>query len=152
MPDWSLRPLMYIVRGSSMEPSLFDGDVLLVRRLRRGPRHGDVVIVNASKATDSGWQVKRIVGVAGDRVSLEGGLLYINGQHHPEPYLNGLPADLGTRTRSWLVGTDECMVFGDNRAHSTDSRDWGPIPLARLAGVAVVRLWPIINRRPVRLR
>ena len=152
MLSLDLRPLMYIVRGSSMEPSLFDGDVLLVRRPRRVPRRGDVVVVNPSGATDSGWQVKRVVGLAGETISFEDGLLYINGLHRPEPYLGGLPADPGIRSRSWLVGTDECMVLGDNRAHSTDSRDWGPIPLARLIGLAVVRLWPLISRRPIRLR
>ena len=152
MLDWSLRPLMYVVRGSSMEPSLSDGDVLLVTRLRREPQRGDVVILNPPGEPGSGWQVKRIVGLPGDRVSLECGLLHINGLHHPEPYLGGLPADPGTRTRSWLVGTDECMVFGDNRAHSMDSRDWGPVPLARLTGVSVVRMWPLIRKRPARLR
>ena len=135
-----------------MEPSLSDGDVLLVKRFRRRPRRGDVVVVDQSGATDSGWKVKRIVGVAGDRVSLECGLLYVNDLHHPESYLGGLPADLGTLKRSWLVGPDECMVFGDNRAHSTDSREWGPISIARITGVAVIRLWPLTSRRPFRLR
>ena len=135
-----------------MEPSLSDGDVLLVRRLRRRPRRGDVVVVNLSGATDSRWQVKRVVGVAGDRVSFECGLLYVNDLHHPESYLGGLPADLGMRKRSWLVGPDECMVFGDNRAHSTDSREWGPISMASITGVAVIRLWPLTSRRPFRLR
>ncbi len=147
-----LRLSLYVVRGSSMEPSLFDGDVLLVTERRRRLRRGDVVIVSSPDAVDVGWHVKRIVGLAGDRVSFECGLLYVNGEHHPEPYLGGLPADIGLRSRSWLVGHDECVVLGDNRAHSTDSRDFGPVPVTRLAGVLVMKLWPPGGGRPQRIR
>ena len=147
MPYLGLRPMLYVVRGSSMEPSLFDGDVLLVTRPRRSPRRGDVAIVGAPTGMDVGWQVKRVVGLPGDRVSFECGLLYVNGAHHPEPYLEGLPAAVGLASRSWQVGSDECIVLGDNRARSTDGRDFGPIPLTRLVGLALVRLWPLLGRR-----
>ena len=142
MLHFDLRHSLYVVRGSSMEPSLFDGDLLLVRRLNRQLRRGDVVVVDLSDASDVRWQVKRVVGLPEDLVTFECGLLYINGLRHTEPYLGGLPADLGTRSRSWLIGSDECILLGDNRAHSTDSRDWGPVSSTRLGGVAVVRLWP----------
>ena len=148
-----LRPTLYLVRGPSMEPSLFDGDVLLVTSPRRSPRRGDVAIVGAPTGMDVGWQVKRVVGLPGDHVSFECGLLYVNGAHHPEPYLGGLPADVGLASRSWQVGSDECVVLGDNRARSTDSRDFGPIPMTRLAGLAVVRLWPFYRKgRRARVR
>ena len=143
MLRFGLRNSLYVVRGSSMEPSFFDGDVLLVSGPRRSLRRGDVVIIRIPDDAGAGWQVKRIVGLAGDRVAFECGLLYINGAHHPEPYLGGLPADSGARSRSWLVEFDECMVMGDNRAHSSDSRESGPVPLTSLTGVVVMRLWPI---------
>lgn len=152
MPYLGLRLLLYVVRGASMEPSLFDGDVLLVTGRRRQLRRGDVVIVNSPGGTDTGQHVKRVVGLTGDRVSFECGLLYVNGEHLPEPYLGGLPADIGLKSRSWLVGRDECVVLGDNRAHSTDSRDFGPIPVTRLAGVLIVKLWPPGTGRPRRIR
>ena len=147
-----LRPLIYVVRGGSMEPSLVDGDVLLVTRFSRHLRRGDVAIISSTGDMDTGWHVKRVVGLSGDQVSFDGGLLYINGDHHPEPYLGGLPADIGLRSRSWRVGPDECMVLGDNRAHSTDSRDYGPVSLTCLAGIAVVRLWPLGGDRPLHVR
>lgn len=134
-----------------MEPSLFDGDVLLVRRLNRQLRRGDVVVVHISDRSKGQWQVKRVVGLPNDHISFGDGLLHVNGEHHPEAYLGGLPADLGTTSRSWQVGPGECLVLGDNRAHSTDSRDFGPIPSTNLAGIAVIRLWPLISRRPVSL-
>ena len=148
---FDLRHSLYVVRGSSMKPLLFDGDVLLVRRLSRQPQRGDVVIASPSGRSNAAWQVKRVVGLPEDLVSFECGLLYINGEHHSEPYLFGLPADLGATSRSWRVGPDQCVVLGDNRAHSTDSRDFGPIPLTSLAGIAVIRLWPIGARRPLRI-
>ena len=64
-----LRPLMYVVRGASMEPSLFEGDVLLVTRLVRHLRRGDVVILCTTVDTGMRWQVKRVVGLPEDRVS-----------------------------------------------------------------------------------
>ncbi len=146
------RHSLYVVRGSSMKPSLLDGDILVVRKLNRKLRRGDVVVVDLPSSSDTRWQVKRVVGLPDDQVSFEDGLLHVNGKHLREPYLFGLPADLGANSRSWRVGPDECMVLGDNRAHSTDSREFGPVPLASLAGIAVVRLWPLIGRRPIRLR
>lgn len=143
MLRFGLRNSLYVVRGASMEPSFFDGDVLLVAGPRRDLRRGEVVIVRIPDSSGAGWQVKRIVGLAGDRVSFECGLLYINGLHYPEPYLGGLPADLGARSRSWHVRSGECMVMGDNRVHSSDSRESGPVPLTSLTGVVVMRLWPI---------
>lgn len=147
MLRFGLRNSLYVVRGASMEPSFFDGDVLLVAGPQRKPCLGDIVIVRLPDDAGAGWQVKRIVGLAGDRIAFECGLLYINGAHHREPYLGGLPADLGARSRSWRVGSGECMVMGDNRARSTDSREFGPIPLTSLTAVVVMRLWPIGRRR-----
>ena len=62
------------------------------------------------------------------RVSFESGLIHTSTGYTTLGTITseGLPADPGTRTMSWLVGPGECMVFGDNRAHSTDSREWGP--------------------------
>ena len=144
--------MLYVVRGASLEPSLFDGDVLLVRRIRRKPRRGDFVVVSTEGRKDVEWQVKRVVGLPDEVVSFECGLLFINGIHGPEPYLAGLPADLGTRSRSWLVGSDEFIVLGDNRAHSTDSRDFGPVPMQSLVGVAVARPWPPGRGKPFWIR
>ena len=164
----SLRLRLYMVRGVSMEPTLFDGDVLLASSPRRSPRRGDIVIVRApdiigqSRAgrpstgvggeASSAWQVKRIVGLPGDSVSFESGLLFVNGERFAEPYLGGLPADVGTRSLSWRMGPDEILTLGDNRAHSVDGRRSGPAPLASIEGVVIARLWPVRRRRGRRSR
>ena len=88
------------------------------------------------------WQIKRVVGLPGDCVSLQDGLLFINGARHVEPYLRGLPAALGAFSESWRVGDRQVFVMGDSRAHSTDSRQWGAIPAARVVGTAALRVWP----------
>ena len=151
MLNLGLWPLLYVVRGSSMEPSLLNGDVLLVTRWRRQLRRGDIVIVDSPDGTDIGWQVKRVVGLPGDVVSFECGLMYVNGDHHPESYLAGLPADVGLESRAWQTGSDEFIALGDNRAHSTDSRHYGPIALNRVVGIALLRAWPLGGGRPRRV-
>ena len=60
----------------------------------------------------------------------------------PEPYLAGLPAAIGLEERSWRVGRDEYFVMGDNRAHSTDSRDFGPVSAEMVLSVVWLRWWP----------
>ena len=74
-----------------MEPLFSAGDVLLVTGARRKPDRGRVVVVAMPLGTCPRWQIKRVVGLPGDRLTLDGGLLFINGTHYPEPYLKGLP-------------------------------------------------------------
>lgn len=92
------------------------------------------------------WSVKRVVGLPGESLTFEDGLLFINGTHHGEPYLRGLPAYLGLGSMSFEVG-DRCyFLLGDNRAHSDDSRSFGSIGDACIAGIVACRLWPLFGR------
>lgn len=125
-----------------MEPTLRDGELLAIARARGAPRGGSIALVDTGEAAAARWQIKRVVGLPGDWLELRDGLLYINGSHHPEPYLNGLPAYLGTEAHSWELADGECFLLGDNRVHSSDSRMYGPISTARIAGVLLARLWP----------
>lgn len=129
-----------------MEPSLYDGDLLLVRKPRRALRRGRMVIIDTPIESVSRWQVKRIVGLPGDSLAFEDGLLFINGAPHPEPYLRGLPAYLGLDRISIDVGEGHYFVLGDNRSHSTDSRAYGAIEASRISGLVTGRLWPIFRR------
>ena len=132
-----------------MEPSLHDGDLLLVTASRRALRRGRVVIIDAPRENGPRWQVKRVVGLPGDSLAFKDGLLFINDAPHPEPYLQGLPAYLGLDSASFDVGDRHYFVMGDNRAHSVDGRSFGPIDASLIAGVVVARLWPW---PPIRLR
>ena len=87
-------------------------------------------------------ELKRVVGLAGEEVRLEDGLLYVDGAALDEPYLGGLPPTLGLGTRTWRLEPGEYFVMGDNRAHSTDSREYGPVKADMLVGRVVLRYWP----------
>ena len=126
-----------------MDPALRDGDLALVAKRRRPPARGRIVVVEAAGgAGGAALRIKRVVGLPGERVELRDGLLFINGAHFPEPYLGGLPANAGLGCASWTLGADEYFVMGDNRAHSHDSRRYGPARAREIVGAVVARVRP----------
>ena len=140
--------IRYVVRGISMSPSFNPGDRLLVNRgaYRTAlPALGNAVIVR-DPGEPGRMSLKRIVGLPGEELRLLDGMLYIDGCHMSEPYLEGLPASPGLGDRRWELGDRECFVMGDNRAHSTDSRDFGPIAVNLMLGRVWLRYWPVRRR------
>jgi signal peptidase I len=79
-----------------------------------------------------GLFVKRVIGIAGDRVAIRDGAVYLNGRKLREPYADG-PTDGAGR---YDVPAEHVFVLGDNRAQSCDSRVWGPLAVRRVIGVA----------------
>ena len=129
-----------VVRGTSMEPTLRDGDRLVVDRLARridGIEHGAVVVLRNPVEGDIDF-VKRVVALPGDRVALRGGRLLVNGreaegfEHVADDY--DMP--------ELLVPADHFFVLGDNRPVSADSRDFGIVPAPLLLGTVRARVWP----------
>ena len=129
-----------------MEPSLYDGDLLLVAPPRRPVHRGRIVVIDAPGENGPRWRVKRVVGLPGETVLFEDGLLFINDVQRREPYLRGLPAYLGLDRMSFQVGSGRYFVLGDNRAHSDDSRAFGAIGADRVVGIVAARLWPLARR------
>ncbi|HSJ88356.1 MAG TPA: signal peptidase I [Anaerolineales bacterium] len=128
------------VDGFSMRPTLQDGEYILVNKLayKLGtPQRGDIVVfifpVNPEEDL-----IKRVIGLPGDTISVQGGVLSINGVAMNEPYINAPPAYEGT----WTVSPDELFVLGDNRNDSRDSHQWGLLPIKNVIGRAVVIYWP----------
>lgn len=128
-----------------MAPSLYDGDLLLVAPPRHPTRRGRIVIIGTPCENGPRWQVKRVVGLPGETLLFDDGLLFINGIQYPEPYLRGLPAYLGLDKMSFRIPDDHYFALGDNRAHSEDSRSFGAIGANRIAGTFVARLWPLVR-------
>ena len=128
-----------------MTPFFKPGERLLVSRTAyraRMPARGDAVVIRDPR--DAGRRyLKRIVGLPGEELRLFEGMLLIDGGYMPEPYLRGLPASLGLSGRVWQLGNKEYFVMGDNRAHSTDSREFGPIDLGLILGRVWFRWWPL---------
>ncbi len=136
---------VYSVRGDSMIPSLHASDWLLVSRralVANSPRRGDLVVVWDPRADERRF-IKRVVGLPGEEVRLSDGMLFVDGKRLHEPYLEGLPASPGLEESAWALQHGQYFVMGDNRAHSTDSREFGPVGLGEMEGRAWFRFWPV---------
>lgn len=138
----------FIVRGASMEPTLDNGEYLIVDQLSyrfHAPERGDVVIFRYPK-NPSVFFIKRVIGLPGETVELVGTKVIIGGgSEEPitldESFLD--PARVRPEYGTYTLKGDEYFVMGDNRAESSDSRSWGPLPKEDLVGRAVVRLFPL---------
>jgi signal peptidase I len=86
--------------------------------------------------------IKRVVGVPGDRIRMQNGVLFVNQKQQKEPYLNADSPSSGS-FGPVVVPEGHVFVMGDNRGNSADSRVFGPVPLENLRGKAILRFWPI---------
>ncbi len=133
----------FLVQGSSMEPSLHDGERLLVDKVTyrfREPRRGEVVVFAYPKDPRRKF-IKRIIGLPGDVVEIRNRQLFVNGEPVEEGYIRGpMYQPFGPYT----VPEGAVWVLGDNRNNSEDSRfaDVGPVPFERLVGRALIIYWP----------
>jgi signal peptidase I len=128
------------VDGSSMEPSLHSGEFVIVNRLayRFGePKLGDVVVFHFP-GDPSQEYIKRIIGLPGDTVRIAAGIVTVNGVILNEPYIAARPRYEGT----WEVPDGHIYVLGDNRNNSSDSHNFGPVPLENMIGEAFFIYWP----------
>ncbi len=82
------------------------------------------------------------MGLPGEEVSTRDGELLIDGGRLSEPYLDGLPSSMGLERQSWRLGQGQYFVVGDNRTHSTDSREFGAVDVGLIVGKASRRVWP----------
>ena len=130
------------IDSGSMLPTLRAGDQVLVdKRAYRDalPRRGDLVIFHAPRSGEV--TLKRAIGLPGDTVAIEDGVLVVNGRRRQEPYADAHAID-SVYFGPARVPADAVFVLGDNRADSLDSRDFGAVPHRDLMGRVQVRLWP----------
>jgi signal peptidase I len=129
------------VVGRSMAPTLAESSFYLLNRWIlhvRAPQRAEIVVLR--DPLDNGLSVKRIVGVAGDRIHLTHGRIYVNGLELPEPYLpSGTPTFCApsVQEQSFECGQREYFVLGDNRNCSLDSRAYGPVPRQKILGLII---------------
>ena len=128
------------VIGVSMEPSLYNGQKILINRLAytlTTPKIGDVVVFLPNGNENSHYYVKRVVAKAGDTVHIKDGRLYVNGIQVDEPDMDKI-AEAGIATNVIILASDECFVLGDNRNNSEDSRsaNIGPVKNKDILGKA----------------
>jgi signal peptidase I len=130
-----------VVKGNSMEPALHDGDRLVVDRVSYqlgSVQRGDVVVLRYPKNPAVDF-VKRIVAVPGDRISMDGGMLFVNGDVADD---YGCIPDHETLAEI-VVPPEQFFVLGDNRPISCDSREFGLVAAEMLKGRVRARFWPL---------
>ncbi len=138
----------FLVQGSSMVPTLQDGERLLVDKLTwrfREPKRGEVVVFKYPSDTRRKF-IKRIIGVPGDQVLIKQGYVYVNGEKLEESYINGPTFGAIYRDSGPVeVPQGRYFVLGDNRTNSDDSRyeDVGLVERKLLVGRALFRYWPL---------
>lgn len=135
------------VSGSSMETTLSDGDNLIVDKISyrfKEPERFDIIVFPYQHAEDT-YYIKRIIGLPGETIQIRSGNIYINGELLVEEYGNERMEESGIATEPITLGEDEYFVLGDNRNHSSDSRDpnVGVLKRENLIGKAWIRIWPL---------
>jgi len=128
------------VEGLSMQPTLNDGEFVLVNRLsyRFGSiERGDIIVFNHPAAPDQDL-IKRVIGLPGDQVTINSGQVFLSGHVLNEPYIAAAPSYSG----EWNVPANYVFVLGDNRNNSSDSHKWGMLPVENIMGKAIVIYWP----------
>jgi signal peptidase I len=140
-----VRPLVaepFRIPSASMAPTIESGDHVLVNKLAyrdAAPDRGELAVFHAPGTGEV--TLKRVIGVPGDRVGLEDGVLVVNGRRQREPYAD--PATIDSEYFGPVtVRPGTVFVLGDNRADSVDSRDFGAVPTDRLIGRVAARIWP----------
>jgi signal peptidase I len=155
----------FLVEGPSMLPTFTSGNYLLVDKFTyqflHDPKRGDVVVFDIPdpkhsfhtcflKVGGSCWfetnryLIKRVMGLPGEKVSLNNGVMTIYNTENPMGFVVDDSEILYNNTDSdeRTLGENEYYVMGDNRANSSDSRYWGPLPKDKIVGTPILRLTP----------
>ena len=132
------------VEGTSMMPSLDDQERIFVNKFvyRIGAiQRGDIVVFRYPRDPSKSY-IKRVIGVAGDRVRIEDGQVFLNDRPIEEDYV---PRDFADQRScpELTVPSESFFVLGDHRNMSNDSRDFGPVNQAFIFGKAVFGYWPM---------
>ena len=128
------------VVGVSMEPSLYNGQSILVDRFAyvlSSPKRGDVIVFLPNGNENAHYYVKRVVAVPGDEVLIENGVLYVNGDKNT--WTEEKILDAGIAENNQTIRKGEYFCIGDNVNNSEDSRsaNVGPVKDSDIIG----RVW-----------
>ena len=150
----------YTIKGDSMNPTLKDGDHVLVNIIgyKVGTvKKGNVIVFHANQKDD---YVKRVIGTPGDKVYYRDDQLIINGKKVKEPYLEynmkrkqgeyitgslDIKDLAGAKHNSNVIPQHKYLVLGDNREVSKDSRAFGLIDEKQIVGKVSLRFWPLTD-------
>jgi signal peptidase I len=131
------------VEGTSMLPQLEDRDRLFINKFVyhfSSIEHGDVVVFHYPRDPEKSY-IKRVIGVPGDRIRIERGRVWRNGNVQSESYVPEVFRGGGSMDEI-TVPAGAYFVMGDHRSISSDSRDFGPVGRSLIYGKAIFVYWP----------
>jgi signal peptidase I len=132
------------VEGTSMLPMLEDQDRLFINKIayRVGDIHqGDVVVFQYPRDLSKSY-IKRVIALPGDRLRIDHGRVFVNGNLLPEPYVPERFTD-DRSAPEMVLAPHQYWVMGDHRSISSDSRDFGPVDRDLIYGKAAFVYWPV---------
>lgn len=158
-----LEPVM--VKGDSMNDTLHDEQKLIVYKLNyffAKPERGDIIVFQYQPGAFGNIPVldkipflrkafpdfkeinyiKRAIALPGDAIDIKAGHVYVNGELIDEPYAKGITLPKSLELPA-TVPENKVFVLGDNRQHSSDSRDIGFVKMSKIKGKAVLRVYPL---------
>lgn len=133
------------VVGPSMNPTLKEGDILIVNKLLYNigkPDRNDIVVL----MQDEKYMVKRVVGLPGEVVEYKDNYVIVNGEKYKETFIDTDKVhtnDFSVKDLGYdVIPEGKYLVLGDNRENSLDSRDYGLVDEKEIVGKVWLRLWP----------
>ncbi len=124
------------VNGDSMNPTLKDGDIMILNRIDyklNGLNRFDIVVLKK----DGEYLIKRVIGLPGEEIKYKNNKLYINGKYIKENYTRKVSADIDE-----VIPEGKYYVLGDNRLNSLDSEEFGPVSGSKILGKTKLTLFP----------
>lgn len=140
----------FIVVGNSMKPTFENGDYLIIDRLSyktlRDPSRFEVIVFHPPYDKKV-YYIKRVIGLPGETVTVNGNDVEISGPNGDNKFKLDEPyrSSNGEKNATVELGEDEYFVMGDNREVSSDSREWGKLSKSSISGRAFIRLFPITS-------
>lgn len=135
------------MHGVSMEPTLSDGNSILINKLIyriSSPKRYDVVVFKQSGKEHSYYTIKRVIGLPGETIEIKSGAVFINGEPLEEKFNTEAIVNGGLAEQPLLLEDHEYFLIGDNRNNSEDSRfaNIGPVLAGDILGKAWIRISP----------
>src|SRR3989344_848078 len=136
------------IKGASMEKTFYNGEYIMTSKVTykfRKQHRGDVVVFKSLKNPDIDY-IKRIIGLPGDKIEIKNSEVYVNNRMLTENYIsdktNLWEGGFIRENEPFIVPENMLFVMGDNRPRSSDSREFGPIPIESIIGEVFYRYFP----------
>lgn len=132
------------VIGPSMEPNLYEDDIVIVNKLLyrfNKVERNDVVIIKQ----DEKYMIKRVIGLPNEYIEYRDEYLYVDGKPYEESFETSKTEDFTLKDidpKIDKIPDDMYLVLGDNRSNSSDSRSYGLIKKEQIVGKAWIKIWP----------